>query len=148
MKKLEDKIKEILSIKGLTIQRLAIISKISEPTLHAIFNRDDAKLSQLQKIAESLGTPLSFFLADDTDSTDGISQMGFANVSGTGNTSQINTGNNIGKNTGTATQHVKSTGDCEQALVAAQVQNQLLQSQLHDKERIIQLLELQLKSSK
>lgn len=66
MKNLESKIKNQLAEQGMTIQRLANESGISEPTLHAIFNRGDAKLSQLEKIAEALGISLNFFLSDDT----------------------------------------------------------------------------------
>jgi len=66
MKNLESKIKNRLTEQGMTIQRLATESGISEPTLHAIFNRGDSKLSQLEKIAEALGVSLSFFLSDDT----------------------------------------------------------------------------------
>lgn len=64
MNNLESKIKNLLAEKGMTIQRLATESGISEPTLHAIFNRGDAKLSQLEKIAEALGSTLNFLLSE------------------------------------------------------------------------------------
>jgi transcriptional regulator with XRE-family HTH domain len=64
MKNLESKIKGQLTEKGMTIQRLASESGISEPTIHAIFNRGDAKVSQLEKIAAALGIPLSFLFLD------------------------------------------------------------------------------------
>ncbi|RZK16895.1 MAG: XRE family transcriptional regulator [Hymenobacter sp.] len=66
MKNLESKIKNRLTEQGMTIQRLATESGISEPTLHAIFNRGDAKLSQLEKIAEALSVALNFLLSDDS----------------------------------------------------------------------------------
>ncbi|MBH8567552.1 helix-turn-helix transcriptional regulator [Microvirga sp. STS02] len=92
MKSLEDKIKKKLSEQGMTIQRLATESGISEPTLHAILNRDDAKLSQLEKIAEALGVSLSYFLEEGSTSTVITStQTGFANQAGSGNSQKIRT---------------------------------------------------------
>lgn len=52
---------------------------------------------------------------------------------------------NIGTNNGTAMVHYTTLSDCEKDLNAAQERIVLLSSQLQDKERIIQLLELQLK---
>jgi len=47
---LENKIKRKLNEQSMTIQRLATESGVSEPTLRAIFNSGDAKLSQLEKL--------------------------------------------------------------------------------------------------
>jgi transcriptional regulator with XRE-family HTH domain len=69
MNNLESKIKNLLAEQGMTIQRLATESGISEPTLHAIFNRGDAKLSQLEKIAEALGSTLNFLLSEVNQSS-------------------------------------------------------------------------------
>jgi hypothetical protein len=53
-------------------------------------------------------------------------------------------GINIGTNHGTATQTYTTLADCEKDLKSAHERIALLASQLQDKERIIQLLELQL----
>lgn len=89
MKNLENKIKRKLSEQSMTIQRLATESGISEPTLHAIFNRDDAKLSQLEKIAAALGITLSFLL-DENSQPSGIHTGDFNQV-GNANTQKIKT---------------------------------------------------------
>jgi transcriptional regulator with XRE-family HTH domain len=89
MKNLEGKIKSKLSEQSMTIQRLASESGISEPTLHAIFNRGDAKLSQLEKIATALGTTLSFLLDDGTQPS--AIQTGDFNQAGNANTQKIKT---------------------------------------------------------
>lgn len=81
MKNLESKIKGRLTEKGLTIQRLATESGISEPTIHAILNRGDAKLSQLKKISEVLGLELHFLLSDAYEaSTAATGAIGSANA--------------------------------------------------------------------
>jgi transcriptional regulator with XRE-family HTH domain len=80
MNNLESKIKNRLAEQGMTIQRLATESGISEPTLHAIFNRGDAKLSQLEKIAEALGSTLNFLLSESNQSS--IVQTGDSNQTG------------------------------------------------------------------
>ncbi|RZM05059.1 MAG: LexA family transcriptional regulator, partial [Pedobacter sp.] len=56
---LEDIIKEKAEAVGLTIAELAVRSKISEPTIYAIFKRNDAKASQLRQIGKALGLQLS-----------------------------------------------------------------------------------------
>jgi lambda repressor-like predicted transcriptional regulator len=87
MKNLESKIKNQLAEQGLTIQRLATESGISEPTIHAIFNRGDAKLSQLEKIAEALSIPLSFLLSESTQPS--VAQTGDFNQAGNSNTQKV-----------------------------------------------------------
>ncbi|HEX8326640.1 MAG TPA: helix-turn-helix transcriptional regulator [Hymenobacter sp.] len=92
MKSIEGKIKKKLGEQGITIQRLATQSGISEPTLHAILNRGDAKLSQLEKIAEALSVSLNYFLDDDSASSSGSTlQAGINNQAGSGNTQKIKT---------------------------------------------------------
>jgi transcriptional regulator with XRE-family HTH domain len=87
MKNLESKIKNQLAKKGMTIQRLATDSGISEPTIHAIFNRGDAKLSQLEKIAEALSITLNFLLSESTQPS--IAQTGDFNQAGNSNTQKV-----------------------------------------------------------
>jgi transcriptional regulator with XRE-family HTH domain len=87
MKNLESKIKGQLAEQGMTIQRLATESGISEPTIHAIFNRGDAKLSQLEKIAEALNISLSFLLSDSTQTS--VTQTGDFNQAGSSNTQKV-----------------------------------------------------------
>jgi transcriptional regulator with XRE-family HTH domain len=87
MKNLESKIKDQLAGHGMTIQRLATESGISEPTIHAIFNRGDAKLSQLEKIAEALSISLSFLLSENTQPS--VAQTGDFNQAGSSNTQKV-----------------------------------------------------------
>lgn len=87
MKNIESRIKEKLSEQSMTIQRLATESGVSEPTIHAIFNRGDAKLSQLEKIASALKTTLSFFLDEQSHSS--VNQAGDFNQAGTSNSQKI-----------------------------------------------------------
>lgn len=90
MKNLESKIKKKLSEQSMTIQRLATESGVSEPTLHAIFNRGDAKLSQLEKIASALGVTLSFLLDEESQSAQpSVIQTGGFNLSGGGNFQKV-----------------------------------------------------------
>ena len=89
MKNLESKIKQKLSELNMTIQRLAIESGVSEPTIHAIFNRDDAKISQLVRISNALNASLSFFLEEVPDSTSTTTQSGTYNQAGNGNSQKI-----------------------------------------------------------
>lgn len=73
MKSFETRIKKKLSEREMTIQRLASESGISEPTLHAIFNRGDAKVSQLEKISGVLDVTLGYLLGvDETPNQTGI----------------------------------------------------------------------------
>lgn len=71
----------------MTIQKLASESGISEPTIHAIFNRGDAKLSQLEKIADTLSTSLNFLLSDDDKPA--VSQTGDSNQAGSSKTQKV-----------------------------------------------------------
>ncbi|UOR06487.1 helix-turn-helix transcriptional regulator [Hymenobacter aerilatus] len=56
-----------------------------------------------------------------------------------------NSGQAVITNHGNATMHYTKVADCEKDLLVAQKEIELLRSHLQDKERIIQLLEMQLK---
>jgi transcriptional regulator with XRE-family HTH domain len=58
------KIRELAEKKGISLKDLAYKSEIAEPTLHNILTRNDAKLSQLDKIAEVLGVSTSYFMGE------------------------------------------------------------------------------------
>lgn len=87
MKNFESKIKNLLTEKVMTIQKSASESGISEPTIHAIFNRGDAKLSQLEKIADALNISLNFLLSDENQPS--VSQTGDFNQAGNSNTQKV-----------------------------------------------------------
>lgn len=87
MKNLEFKIKSLLAETGMTIQKLASESGISEPTIHAIFNRGDAKLSQLEKIADTLNTSLIFLLSAGDKTS--VSQTGDLSKAASGKTRKV-----------------------------------------------------------
>lgn len=89
MKNLESKIKQKLSELSMTIQRLSIESGVSEPTIHAIFNRDDAKISQLIKISSALNTSLNFFIEEISGPSSATIQSGSYNQAGSDNSQKI-----------------------------------------------------------
>jgi transcriptional regulator with XRE-family HTH domain len=73
------KIKKILEKQKMTVQELSAKTDISRSSLDSMFERDDFKVSTLEKIAEALNTPLSTFFDDRTEEEQGnyaVSQTG------------------------------------------------------------------------
>jgi len=66
MNRIEDKIRVLVAEKGITLLQLAIQSKITEATLHAILNRNDAKYSQLIRIAGVLNVNVAYLTGETT----------------------------------------------------------------------------------
>jgi transcriptional regulator with XRE-family HTH domain len=66
MKRIEDRIRVLIVERGLTLLQLANQSNITEATLHAILNRNDAKYSQLKRIADTLKVRVAY-LTGETD---------------------------------------------------------------------------------
>ena len=66
MNRIEDKIRVLVAEKGITLLQLAIQSGITEATLHAILNRNDAKYSQLIRIAENLSVNVAYLTGETT----------------------------------------------------------------------------------
>ncbi|MDR6560138.1 MULTISPECIES: helix-turn-helix transcriptional regulator [Arcicella] len=66
MKRIEDRVRVLIVEKGMTLLQLATQSKITEATLHAILNRNDAKYSQLKRMAETLNVKVAY-LTGETD---------------------------------------------------------------------------------
>jgi transcriptional regulator with XRE-family HTH domain len=66
MKRIEERIRVLIAERSMTLLQLAIRSDITEATLHAILNRNDAKYSQLKRMAEVLGVSVAF-LTSETD---------------------------------------------------------------------------------
>jgi predicted transcriptional regulator len=66
MKRIEDKIRVLVAEKGITLLQLATQSKITEATLHAILNRNDAKYSQLIRIAATLDVNVAYLAGETT----------------------------------------------------------------------------------
>lgn len=66
MNRIEDKIRVLVAEKGVTLLQLATQSRITEATLHAILNRNDAKYSQLSRIAETLGVNVAYLAGETT----------------------------------------------------------------------------------
>ncbi len=64
MNRIEDKIRVLVAEKGITLLQLAIASKITEATLHAILNRNDAKYSQLHRIAATLSVNVAYLMGE------------------------------------------------------------------------------------
>lgn len=64
MNRIEDRIRVLVAEKGITLLQLATSSNITEATLHAILNRNDAKYSQLQRIASTLGVNVAYLVGE------------------------------------------------------------------------------------
>lgn len=64
MKRIEDRIRVLIAERGMTLLQLAIKSNITEATLHAILNRNDAKYSQLDRIAKTLNVSVAFLTGE------------------------------------------------------------------------------------
>lgn len=67
MKRIEDRIRVLVAEKGITLLQLANRSGITESTLHAILNRNDAKYSQLKSISKVLDVSPSFIVSEFED---------------------------------------------------------------------------------
>lgn len=67
MKRIEDRIRVLVAEKSITLLQLAHKSKITESTLHAILNRNDAKYSQLRRMAQVLNVSPSFLVGEHED---------------------------------------------------------------------------------
>ena len=66
MNRIEDKIRVLVAERAITLLQLATQSKITEATLHAILNRNDAKYSQLHRISETLGVNVAYLVGETT----------------------------------------------------------------------------------
>jgi predicted transcriptional regulator len=66
MNRIEDKIRVLVAEKSMTLLQLATHSKITEATLHAILNRNDAKYSQLKRIAATLDVNVAYLAGETT----------------------------------------------------------------------------------
>jgi transcriptional regulator with XRE-family HTH domain len=66
MNRIEDKIRVLVAEKSMTLLQLATRSKITEATLHAILNRNDAKYSQLKRIAATLEVNVAYLVGETT----------------------------------------------------------------------------------
>lgn len=69
MEKLKEKIKEALQKKGWTQKKLIVEIEMSESGFINSVDRGSMKLSTLEKIAEALEVPISFFISDESLST-------------------------------------------------------------------------------
>ena len=67
MKRIEDRIRVLVAERGITLLQLANQAKITESTLHAIMNRNDAKYSQLKRMAKVLSVSPSFIVGEHED---------------------------------------------------------------------------------
>jgi len=61
MYNLEKKIKLLLTAKSLSIEKLAVDIDISTRTFHNIFERNEINTKHLQKIADYMQVPITFF---------------------------------------------------------------------------------------
>ena len=65
MRKIEPLIKELLVRRGLSIEKMAALADISNPTIHSIFKKNDAKVSQLEAICQVLNVPILYLFDDN-----------------------------------------------------------------------------------
>lgn len=66
MKRIEDRIRVLVAEKNMTLLQLATRSKITEATLHAILNRNDAKHSQLVRLSATLDVNVAYLVGETT----------------------------------------------------------------------------------
>ncbi len=64
MKRVEDRIRVLIAERGMTLLQLATQSDITEATLHAILNRNDAKYSQLVRMAKTLNVTVAYLMGE------------------------------------------------------------------------------------
>ena len=131
------KLQEAIKSAGVTVADAAAYIGVSEANLYKLYKKDSFEVAYLRKAAELLNLPIAYFLG--IDQTAANSQIGNFNQAGNSNIQKIK-GNQgiIQANTGST---VNNIDDCRRDLAVAQKENELLRSQLADKERIIQLLE-------
>ena len=65
MRKIEPLIKELLVRRGLSIEKMAALANLSNPTIHSIFKKNDAKVSQLEAICQVLHVPILYLFDDN-----------------------------------------------------------------------------------
>ena len=65
MRKIEPLIKELLARRGLSIEKMAALADLSNPTIHSIFKKNDAKVSQLEAICQVLQVPILYLFDDN-----------------------------------------------------------------------------------
>ncbi len=75
MKRMEDRIRVLVAERGITLLQLAQKSQITESTLHAILNRNDAKYSQLKRMAKVLGVSPSNITGEHEDPDNATSEL-------------------------------------------------------------------------
>jgi lambda repressor-like predicted transcriptional regulator len=96
-------IKNHMEANGITIYQLAKLTGLPHTTLHNIFEREDAKLSQVQSIVSVLGI----------DSEKGNTKMDINNADGLTNTlSNVRVGGDL-KNVGNSKKNNGIGSDCE-----------------------------------
>lgn len=62
MRNISDTIRELAQKKKISLEKLAVTAGMTNPTLHSILNKNDAKISQLESIAAVLNvSPVIFF---------------------------------------------------------------------------------------
>ena len=74
MKNIEPLVKDLLLKKKMSIDKFAVMAGLTSPTIHAIFKKNDAKVSQLEAMSAVLGVHVSYFLEDAKGSVNLLSQ--------------------------------------------------------------------------
>ncbi len=121
---LEEKIKKILSDKKLSQEKLANKIGMSKANLYNCFKRNSIETKNLEKIAEVLEVPVSYFF-DENDKAGDIN-IKYAKTKGSGNI--VNIADSSVKND-------KTTEDIKAIKLEMEVKS--LKQQLKDKEEII-----------
>jgi transcriptional regulator with XRE-family HTH domain len=103
---LEEKVTQCLVATNLTMPQLAEKMSLSEPELTALCRHGDPRLSELERLADCLRVPPTYFLGS-------VTQTGAFNQAGNGNTLKIK----IGKSA--AHQLAAQLGICRDALHSA-----------------------------
>jgi len=117
-----ERIKQVAEKKGISIRKLAEVIEKTEQGLHSAIRNNTLKSIDLEKIAEVLQVPVSYFFEDgeNPEISKKIIQNGsINNVGGQNNNNNAN----------------------DAKLQACERENELLKQQIVDKERIIRMLE-------
>jgi lambda repressor-like predicted transcriptional regulator len=82
MKKMEDRIRVLVAERGITLLQLSQQAQITESTLHAILNRNDAKYSQIKRLAKVLGVSPSHITGEHEDPETANAELpnGYVNI--------------------------------------------------------------------
>lgn len=122
-----DKVKNIANKKGVSLKEIASIIDMSESNLYKCFNRGSIETRHMEKLANALGVPVSFFFEEDSNSGHRVKAAGDKSVAVAGN-GNFFSGESISKG--------DTTRGGEDNILSEKVK--MLEKLLEEKERVIE----------